>query len=80
MKNQLKRTLLSASIACFLSVPAIAFESKDSEAKWDVKKPQGEMQAITINTDESTWSNLDVHPNGKTIIFDMLGDIYTLLK
>ena len=78
MKNLLKRTFISASIACVLSAPSFALESADKEAKWDVKNPQGEMKTITINTDESTWSNLDVHPNGKTIIFDMLGDIYTM--
>jgi Tol biopolymer transport system component len=33
---------------------------------------------IEFTTDEGTWISLDVSPDGKTIIFDMIGDIYTL--
>src|SRR5690606_38826247 len=29
-------------------------------------------------TDEGTWMNLDVSPDGKTLVFDMLWDIYSL--
>ncbi len=32
----------------------------------------------SFTTNEGTWMNLDVSPDGKTIIFDMLGDIYKL--
>ena len=81
MKIGSKRSILSATLAMVLtgSFGAIAAESKDSEIpSWEVSKPQGEVKNVTIDTTESTWSNLDVHPNGKTIIFDMLGDIYTM--
>lgn len=33
---------------------------------------------IEFDTDEGTWLSLDVSPDGRTIVFDMLGDIYTL--
>ena len=33
---------------------------------------------IKLQTDEGTWMSLDISPDGKTIAFDMLGDIYTL--
>src|SRR5579875_3193088 len=33
---------------------------------------------IDFDTDEGTWLSLDVSPDGKTIIFELLGDIYTL--
>ncbi|NIT57507.1 MAG: hypothetical protein GWN00_15145, partial [Aliifodinibius sp.] len=29
-------------------------------------------------TDEGTWMNLDVSPDGSQIVFDLLGDIYLL--
>ncbi|TQV73933.1 amidohydrolase family protein [Aliikangiella marina] len=48
------------------------------EEKWDVNNPPGDKKTITIKTNESTWSNVDVSPDGKTIAFDMLGDIYTI--
>lgn len=35
-------------------------------------------RTIEFTTDEGTWLSLDVSPDGRTIIFDMLGDIYTL--
>ena len=53
-------------------------EVKEDEKKWDVNNPPGEMKSISIKTTESTWSNVDVSPDGKTIIFDMLGDIYAI--
>ncbi|MFY8301020.1 amidohydrolase family protein [Pseudoalteromonas sp. SS15] len=56
---------------------AVKTEAKKSD-KWDVLNPPGEKQTITIDTNETTWSNLDVSPDGKNIIFDMLGDIYVM--
>ncbi len=52
-------------------------EESDSK-KWDVNNPPGEWQTITIDTNETTWSDVDVSPDGTTIVFDMLGDIYTV--
>ena len=31
--------------------------------------------SVQVSTDEGTWMNLDVSPDGKHIVFDMLGDI-----
>ena len=53
-------------------------EEKEEEAKWDVMNPPGDKRDIEINVDEGTWMSLDVSPDGKTIAFDMLGDIYTM--
>ncbi len=44
--------------------------------KWDVANPPGEWKEVTIDTDETTWSDVDVSPDGGTLIFNMLGDIY----
>lgn len=33
---------------------------------------------VQFTTDEGTWMSVDVSPDGQTIVFDMLGDIYTL--
>jgi len=33
---------------------------------------------LKFTTDEGTWMSLDVSPDGKTIVFDLLGDIYTI--
>jgi imidazolonepropionase-like amidohydrolase/Tol biopolymer transport system component len=33
---------------------------------------------VQFTTDEGTWMNVDVSPDGTRILFDLLGDIYTL--
>jgi Tol biopolymer transport system component len=38
-------------------------------------KPQ---RTIGFTTTEGTWTSLDVSPDGKTIAFDLMGDIYTV--
>jgi len=57
--------------------PLFAQDNVEKE-KWDVNNPLDPYKEITIETDEGTWMNLDVSPDGNTIVFDMLGDIYTL--
>ncbi len=57
-----------------------AADAKDGKTpeKWDVNNPPGEKRAVKIDVDEGTWMSLDVSPDGKTIAFDLLGDIYTM--
>ncbi len=33
---------------------------------------------ISFSTDEGTWMSIDLSPDGETIVFDLLGDLYTL--
>ncbi len=35
-------------------------------------------RSINFTTDEGTWISLDLSPDGKTIVFELLGDLYTL--
>ena len=58
-----------------LGPPAWADDEAES---WSVSEPAGDWRTITIDTTETTWSNLDVSPDGSTIVFDALGDIYTM--
>ena len=48
-------------------------------AAWDVNAPPGQrLRQVPINVNEGTWMNVDVSPDGRTIAFDLLGDIYTM--
>ncbi len=47
--------------------------------KWDVSNPEGiPYSDVSFTVDEGTWMNLDVSPDGQTVAFDLLGDIYTM--
>ena len=35
-------------------------------------------ETVTFTTDEGTWMSLDVSPDGKSIAFDLLGDLYVM--
>ncbi|MBD3629321.1 amidohydrolase family protein [Cyclobacterium sp.] len=63
-------------ILLMLASPILAQEEKE----WIVADPEGDwdFKEVTFTTDEGTWMNLDVSPDGKTIVFDMLGDIYSI--
>src|SRR5262245_3623013 len=40
--------------------------------------PQGTTRTIDFTTDEGTWMSIDVAPDGKTIVFDLLGQLYRI--
>ncbi|MEQ3652756.1 MAG: amidohydrolase family protein, partial [Glaciecola sp.] len=80
-----KQTFGSLALASLLTISSISFaddnnpEAKKEEkpyASWDVLNPPMELNSIDISTDETTWSSLDVSPDGKRFVFDMLGDIF----
>jgi len=53
-------------------------EKKDEKKEEKKGLPLKPDRKIEFTTDEGTWLSLDVSPDGKTIAFELLGDIYTL--
>lgn len=70
----------AATLACSTSVWAQTAPAADAKPeKWDVNAPPGmQMRKVPITVDEGSWMNVDVAPDGRTIAFDLLGDIYTM--
>jgi imidazolonepropionase-like amidohydrolase/Tol biopolymer transport system component len=64
---------------CIAIAAAFSTNAQDKKAeKWDVSTPTLPFTETTITTNEGTWMSLDVSPDGKQIVFDLLGDIYTI--
>ncbi len=66
-------------LAAFV-VAAWYVHAQSKAPKWDVANPVGQFnyKDVPLSTDEGTWMNLDISPDGKQIVFDLMGDIYIL--
>ena len=75
---------LSLLASSSLAAPQEKKEEKKEEKKDEKKEekkpplPLKSDRKIEFTTDEGTWLSLDVSPDGKTIVFELLGDLYTL--
>jgi imidazolonepropionase-like amidohydrolase/Tol biopolymer transport system component len=65
--------LLAAALAAHAQDAA-----KPASAAWNVNAPPGPVKTASIDTRTGTWMSVDVSPDGKTLVFDLLGDLYTL--
>ncbi len=72
--NKIMRVIF---ILVILTQTLFAKDEKKAE-DWDVTAAFGESKDIEFTTDEGTWMSLDVSPDGKEIVFDMLGDIFIM--
>lgn len=45
---------------------------------WDVNVPHAPHDTLRFDTSEGTWMTVDVSPDGRTLVFDLLGDLYTM--
>ncbi|MCS7035173.1 MAG: amidohydrolase, partial [Saprospiraceae bacterium] len=53
--------------------------AQTDKKKWDVSAPEGiPLQEVSFVVTEGTWMNVDVSPDGQTVVFDLLGDIYAM--
>ena len=61
-----------------MSLCVLAFTVGSGLLWAEAKLPLEPARTITFESDEGTWMSLDISPEGKGIVFDMLGDIYAL--
>lgn len=66
-----------SAVALAVAAPLAAQDAEET-AEWDVSNPPLPTRPVTIDVTEGTWMNVDVSPDGGTIAFDLLGDIYTM--
>jgi Tol biopolymer transport system component/imidazolonepropionase-like amidohydrolase len=71
-------TVLTLLVVCLASP-----RSQERQPQDDTNKPSEGFtlktaETIEFTTDEVTWMQVDVSPDGQTILFDLLGDLYTM--
>src|SRR4051812_43846777 len=77
MRRPLSCAVLAATL--FAAAPLSAQRNpSDSGGRGLRELPLRPTQPLRFTTDEGTWLSLDLAPDGKTIVFDLLGDLYTL--
>ena len=76
----MKRLFFSTALflISILTLQAQEETKKDSTKKATKELPLEPERIIQFTTNEGTWISVDVHPDGSTIIFDMMGDIYSI--
>jgi len=52
--------------------------AQTAASKWVVDDYKNESTLAKINVNEGTWMTVSVSPDGQTIVFDLLGDIYMI--
>ena len=85
------RLLPALALAALPLAPALALAQQDTTRRpaADTARRQAARPAnrdlplaagrtLDIDADEASWLSLDVSPDGRTIVFDFLGDLYTI--
>jgi len=76
----MKSSFFSLFLAVLLGIPVLAAdEAKDTkDAKKESPLPLKPARNVDFTTSQGTWLSLDVSPDGKTLILELVGDLYTL--
>jgi Tol biopolymer transport system component len=78
---RIARSLLLSFAVALVAVPSLLAQQAAGGAERAAKKaslPLEAARSFRLDTDEGSWLSLDVSPDGRTIVFDMLGDLFTL--
>ena len=67
---------LVSSASSIAAPPAFAQETAQKSGRWDITEQHGPAETIEFTTEEGTWMAVDVSPDGRMLVFDLLGDIY----
>ena len=75
--------ILSAVILLFPPVVTLSEQveqdtTREEQDTWDIEQSLGPTVPLSFETDEGTWMNVDLDPAGATVVFDLLGDLYTM--
>jgi Tol biopolymer transport system component/imidazolonepropionase-like amidohydrolase len=78
MRRQINCALITALTLISINSAEGQRTAGDSSARPLRELPLVVTKPLKFTTDEGTWVSLDVSPDGKTVAFDLLGDLYTI--
>jgi Tol biopolymer transport system component len=67
-----------AAFVVSIGLAASLIAAEPEKEKAPGKLPLKPERSVAFETDEGTWLSLDLSPDGKNIVFELVGDIYTL--
>lgn len=71
-------TLLATSGFFYQDADTTKADSTKAQKKKDAPLPLEAARTVSFSTDEGSWLSLDISPDGETILFELLGDLYTI--
>ncbi len=78
-KTQAQRAAEATQVDGGVVLPSGAAGCGDAGAPdWSVDSPGAPSSEAPIDVTEGTWMSVDVSPRGDELVFDLLGDLYTL--
>ena len=77
MSRRTTHTALSHSTILALAAAA-GTPGSPAAQEWDITEPRGETREVSFTTTEGTWMSVDVSPDERWILFDLLGHIYRM--
>ena len=69
-------SVIAFGLAAAYAIPAHAQRGRGGSDKNPL--PLEGTRTVSFTTDEGSWMSLDVSPDGQAIVFDLLGDLYTV--
>ena len=69
---------VAALLLVLPNVLSVAQDSTEASKSTDKGLPLAPDRSVPINLTTGTWMSLDVSPDGQTIVFDYLGDLFSL--
>ncbi|MDQ6827276.1 MAG: hypothetical protein M3081_00240, partial [Gemmatimonadota bacterium] len=66
----------AAMIVGLIDVAHAQRDSTQASTRWDVTQARGKTREIDFTTDAGTWMSVDISPDNKWVVFDLLGHIY----
>ncbi len=78
-----RRLIAPLALALFIAAPLAAQSAAQNDSAVRAATRSRALPLITprtlsFATDEASWISLDISPDAKTIVFDILGDLYTI--